>query len=751
MNKRKFFIISLIFTLIYSSIMFLCILLNNSSLEKSFKAESDKIFHHNCELVTNLVRNDLLMNNLRGARIKLDELMRDGFFSSYSILRAPQPKATTGPSEYFVPVYFGAKLNGDLWGGIEFTGNSKNSSNSLMNFFKKSGQSLILTALLSGLFMFIIFLSLLMSTSKMEKTIRDIITFPEKKRIIPRGIWINLLFKVEKLALERHQFQKEALEGLVAKAIARTTQMLAHDVRRPFSMLKSGLSVLHHTSDPTEFKSKVLFLTKEVERATKAVDGMITDVMEIGASKDELIKEPVAPESLIESCLLEIFRMYPHSDVLVEYNFTHRSMVDVHPEKMGRVLSNIVINAVQAMDYKGQIWFKTKEMNNYVEFVIGNSGSYIPKESLNKLFESFFTSRKKHGTGLGLAIAKKLVEAHLGTIWCESSRNSIFPEGVVEFHFTLPAISGLDSSYHGQLPKSSKEIANPYVMQQDSQIYSFSKDESIRTSLEKEVISFNFTLSILLVDDENLYTNHIKCMILASDAIKNIIEIKEARDHREALTIMRNFNIDLLISDIDLGSDLVSGLDLVEKIRTEIDFRGVICIHSNRIGSEDTKGPIGVGADSFLPKPMTQQQLLKLLLLSAEKKGKLRKDRDAERQSHIRPEMALVEDDPFIREHWVNKMESQAIVHQYSSPESFAQELEKDATLIERLCLIVTDYYFEESEKTGLDVGSRVKSLRSELPVLLSSNGDFSLEKFRGDINRIISKDPPAKFEDLLT
>jgi DNA-binding NtrC family response regulator len=214
---------------------------------------------------------------------------------------------------------------------------------------------------------------------------------------------------------------------------------------------------------------------------------------------------------------------------------------------------------------------------------------------------------------------------------------------------------------------------------------------------------------------------------------------------------MKAQSYDLVISDVDMGHSELSGFELVAKLRREMDFKGIICVHSNRMVSDDYKKAMAMGADSFLPKPMAREHLLKLLLQAASLKANLASPKDAGREKSVKPDMAIVEDDPFIREHWVKSMGTQVKVHHYASPEALAMELERDTTLIQRLSLIVTDYYFDTSPETGMEVGSRVKSLRKGIPVLLSSNGDFKVEKFSGNIDRVISKDPPAKFEDLLT
>ncbi len=98
-----------------------------------------------------------------------------------------------------------------------------------------------------------------------------------------------------------------------------------------------------------------------------------------------------------------------------------------------------------------------------MELRLANSGSYIPPESLEKLFDSFFTSGKKGGTGLGLAIAKKIVELHGGKIYCVSEKSEIFPTGMVEFVFTLPLSQTVAPPRAEALPTSSKEIQTAFA------------------------------------------------------------------------------------------------------------------------------------------------------------------------------------------------------------------------------------------------------------------------------------------------
>lgn len=84
------------------------------------------------------------------------------------------------------------------------------------------------------------------------------------------------------------------------------------------------------------------------------------------------------------------------------------------------------------------IWIKShdflKDDKEYVVITIGNEGSYIDQEAIQRLFAKFYTYKKKNGTGLGLAICYDIVKSHGGQISCKSDKIK-----GTEFVFTLPA------------------------------------------------------------------------------------------------------------------------------------------------------------------------------------------------------------------------------------------------------------------------------------------------------------------------
>ena len=84
---------------------------------------------------------------------------------------------------------------------------------------------------------------------------------------------------------------------------------------------------------------------------------------------------------------------------------------------------NIMKNALEAMEPGGTFSITADQEKNEIVFSLKDTGSGIPDEIKESLFESFVTSGKEGGTGLGLAIVKKLIEEQKGHIEVESEVN----------------------------------------------------------------------------------------------------------------------------------------------------------------------------------------------------------------------------------------------------------------------------------------------------------------------------------------
>jgi len=218
------------------------------------------------------------------------------------------------------------------------------------------------------------------------------------------------------------------------------------------------------------------------------------------------------------------------------------------------------------------------------------------------------------------------------------------------------------------------------------------------------------------------------------------VVVAEAQDAAEGLARLAD-KPDLVITDVDMGHH-ADGFDLVETMRGA-GFEGLICVHSNRMVAEDHRAAFESGADAFIPKPMARAQLLKLAIQASQKAMVPERQRAvAVADMAGKPEVLVVEDNIFIQEAWQFALGDEATVHTLGSYEEVVERLETDPGFASRLLLAVTDMHLDGSSGDGLDVGRLLKKHRSELRVLLSSDGVLAPGELVGAVDRTIGKDP---------
>ena len=118
----------------------------------------------------------------------------------------------------------------------------------------------------------------------------------------------------------------------------------------------------------------------------------------------------------------------------------YQDLEDIYcfPDELNQVWTNLIHNALQAMEYKGTLTITLEAAGEYQRVVVKDSGHGIPEEIREKIFSPFFTTKKAgEGSGLGLDIVKKIVDKHHGKIEVDSTVG----EGTA-FAIYIPAVAG---------------------------------------------------------------------------------------------------------------------------------------------------------------------------------------------------------------------------------------------------------------------------------------------------------------------
>jgi two-component system NtrC family sensor kinase len=139
------------------------------------------------------------------------------------------------------------------------------------------------------------------------------------------------------------------------------------------------------------------------------------------ARHDQMQRQVVDIHQCIDSTLTLInHELKGRVQVIKEYGDLPE--IECFPDQLNQVFMNILVNAAQAIEGRGEIRIRTWQEGDTVRISISDSGRGIPADLTPKVFEPGFTTKKAgEGTGLGLSISRKIVQAHGGRIDLESS------------------------------------------------------------------------------------------------------------------------------------------------------------------------------------------------------------------------------------------------------------------------------------------------------------------------------------------
>jgi signal transduction histidine kinase len=208
----------------------------------------------------------------------------------------------------------------------------------------------------------------------------------------------------------------------------------SHDLRTPLASMQAMLEALEDgLGDPDEY---VPVLRDQV----RVLSGLVDDLFELaridaGALTLELRRLPVAP--VVSSSLRGVEAEARLRHVRLDADVDAAVMARFAPEKVERVLMNLLTNALRHTPNDGAVAVRVERLVDEVRVAVEDTGDGLDAEARTRMFEHFWRgdgSRTSRGAGLGLAIARGLVEAHGGRIWAENRES-----GGARVCFTLPA------------------------------------------------------------------------------------------------------------------------------------------------------------------------------------------------------------------------------------------------------------------------------------------------------------------------
>ncbi len=215
-----------------------------------------------------------------------------------------------------------------------------------------------------------------------------------------------------------HQLQENGVDN--ARRLADTLiDMGIYEGIDPFlSLFKDPDSdwILQLAYNLTRLQSNSKNIITAVERAAKIVFALKSYARYDSSGSKQLSPIPDTVETV-----LELYHNQLKKGVEVAKNYQFLPPIWCYPDELMQVWTNLIHNAIQAMEGKGKLEIVVREQDNYVIVQVTDSGCGIPPEIQERIFEPFFTTKPLgEGSGLGLDIVKKIVNKHEGRIEVES-------------------------------------------------------------------------------------------------------------------------------------------------------------------------------------------------------------------------------------------------------------------------------------------------------------------------------------------
>jgi signal transduction histidine kinase len=209
-----------------------------------------------------------------------------------------------------------------------------------------------------------------------------------------------------------------------------------------------ALEIMHEVRNPIEALGNLIFLARSCSRTPEELEQYLQMSEEQLATLNQIVGRTLTlarfsglPKrtnlaAIAEAALRVHQRVIDGKKIQLVKELNGDYTAEVYATEILQVLSNLLINALDALSENGVLRLRLRKSQDHIHLVIADNGHGIPKEHRDKIFKPFFTTKEDRGNGLGLALSKDIVERHRGRI---SMRSSVRPDNSgTAFRVSLP-------------------------------------------------------------------------------------------------------------------------------------------------------------------------------------------------------------------------------------------------------------------------------------------------------------------------
>ena len=404
---------------------------------------------------------------------------------------------------------------------------------------------------------------------------------------------------------ELKRLNEEVLELTHSRLVLFTN--ISHELRTPLTLIADPVEMLLEDSS---IKGKTRELLKMVQRNAVALQQLVGSILDFRKIQNGKMDLQLYRFDIVKA--LEVWvgdfqltaerkRIKLHLD-MADFSGSHEVIAD--KEKIARVVSNLLSNALKYTPVGGDIFVSLKDEAERLRLDVRDTGKGISQDEVTMIFERFFQAKgAASGTGIGLALVKSFVELHHGEAWVESELGKgsdfivVIPrqqEGDSQVIHT--DVENVDNSVNGSVAIDNG-LANESVLQ-------YIDDGERKSGKVQQLVSETTNKPTILVIDDNNDIRQYEHTLLQDEYI-----VLEAVDGKEGLEIAKKEVPDLVICDVMMP--VMDGLEFTEQLKTitATSHIPVIMLTAKNLEEHRAEG-YEHGADSYITKPFHSKVLL---------------------------------------------------------------------------------------------------------------------------------------------
>ena len=220
--------------------------------------------------------------------------------------------------------------------------------------------------------------------------------------------------RVEARTRELKSAQDELIKKERLAAIGQMSSVVGHEIRNPLAVINNSIYFIKTKANAAGNPDpKVVKHIAIIESEIRQANGIIDEILGFARTR-ELNPKVMRVNSYLEDLTMS-FPIPPHVE-LVKSFCGENPYVNIDPDEMAQAVRNLMKNGIEVMPEHGKLYVRSEMADaGTVRIDVEDTGCGMPKETAEKIFAPFFTT-KARGTGLGLAVVKKVADRHKGRV-----------------------------------------------------------------------------------------------------------------------------------------------------------------------------------------------------------------------------------------------------------------------------------------------------------------------------------------------